>query len=310
MSSLLVCAQPATSCSDVFVSGQSSAALLSRFSTMPQLSRVSPASRLEVRPAPETLSSGIPEIDTLTGGWPRGCLSEIYGPASSGRTGLLLTTLAAVTRRQEACVLVDVNDAFDPQSAAAAGVDFKNLLWVRCDSDTRSEKKKNLPRRHQDTEGSNSASGKNFKNQFARLAQALRTTDLLLQSGGFGLVAIDLTDVPWQAARRIPLTSWFRFRRAVENTPTVLLVIGQAPCARTCASVLLQLKAEGHGLSPAQQTPENFPAFAPAAPPHTQLLCGLSIRSELTRSRLDRKPVQSVVATFETKTAWGTFGNS
>ena len=51
-------------------------------------------------------------------------------------------------------------------------------------------------------------------------------TDLLLQSGGFGLVAIDLGDVPDTAARRIPLASWFRFQRAVEPTATVLLVGG------------------------------------------------------------------------------------
>src|SRR5204863_4969796 len=72
--------------------------------------------------------------------------------------------------------------------------------------------------------------------------QALRVTDLLLQSGGFGLVAIDLSDVPLKMARRIPLTSWFRFRRAVENTPTVLFVVGQVPCAQTCASLLLNLQ--------------------------------------------------------------------
>ena len=38
-------------------------------------------------------SSGIPELDALTGGLPRGCLTEICGPASSGRTTLLLAAL-------------------------------------------------------------------------------------------------------------------------------------------------------------------------------------------------------------------------
>ena len=47
---------------------------------------------------------------------------------------------------------------------------------------------------------------------------------------------IDLGDVPLKIARRIPLTSWFRFQRAIEHTSTVLFVITQAPCAQTCAA--------------------------------------------------------------------------
>src|SRR5690348_18337348 len=92
---------------------------------------VCPASRLEVRPRPEMLSSGIAELDAITGGIPRGCLSEIYGPASSGKTSVLLAAIAAATRREETCVLIDASDSFDPESAAAAGVDFRKLLWVR-----------------------------------------------------------------------------------------------------------------------------------------------------------------------------------
>ena len=78
------------------------------------------------------VSSGIPAIDALTGGLPRGCLTEICGPASSGRTTLLLAALAAATRRGEFCVVVDASDALDPHSAAAAGVELDRLLWVRC----------------------------------------------------------------------------------------------------------------------------------------------------------------------------------
>src|SRR5919197_279530 len=220
MSSLLVCAQPATSLPEAFLPRERPALLLQRLSAVPHLSRVTPASRLEVRPASQTVSSGIAEIDTLTGGLPRGGLTEVYGPASSGRTSLLLATIAAATRRQEACALVDVSDAFDPQSAAAAKVDFKSLLWVRCDP----EAKKHPPRRYEDTEKISSArSNRSLRASEPCLEQTLKTTDLLLQSGGFGLIAIDLGDISLEASRRIPLTSWFRFRRAVENTPTLLL---------------------------------------------------------------------------------------
>jgi len=99
------------------------------------LAGVTPASRLEIRPAPEMVPSGIPAIDALTGGLPRGCLTEICGPASSGRTTILLAALSAATRRGEFCVVVDASDALDPQSAAAAGVELDRLLWVRCGED-------------------------------------------------------------------------------------------------------------------------------------------------------------------------------
>ncbi len=112
-----------------------SGSLARSLTTDPRLAAVTSASHLAVRPAPEMLSSGIAAINALTGGWPRGCLTEICGPASSGRTTILLAALAAATRRGEFCVLVDASDALDPRSAADAGVDLDRLLWVRCGGD-------------------------------------------------------------------------------------------------------------------------------------------------------------------------------
>ena len=133
MSSMLVCAQPATGNPEIFLPEQNSARLLKLLlSDMPHRNRVTPASRLQMRSAPETVSCGMAAIDALTGGFPRGCLSQIYGPVSSGGTSVLLSALAAGTERQETCVLVDTTDAFDPVSAKAAGVNFEKLLWVRC----------------------------------------------------------------------------------------------------------------------------------------------------------------------------------
>lgn len=165
----------------------------------------------QVRTAPELVRTGISEIDAITGGLPRGCLTEIFGPASSGRTSLLISILAAATERQEMCALVDAEDCFDPISAEAAGVRLDRLLWIRC--------------------------GHNAEH-------ALKAADLLTQGGGFGLVALDLGDTPPRTARRISLTSWFRLRRAVENTPTVLLTVAQQPNAKTCAALMLECKRE------------------------------------------------------------------
>src|ERR1700735_2901282 len=109
-----------------------------------QTSKISPASvtsasRLEIRPLPEMVASGIPAIDALTGGLPRGCLTEICGPASSGRTSLLLAALASATSRGEFCAVVDASDALDPHSAVAAGIALERLLWVRCGEKTTSK---------------------------------------------------------------------------------------------------------------------------------------------------------------------------
>src|SRR5580700_2783533 len=86
----------------------------------------------QARPLPERVRSGVAEVDAATGGLPRGCLTEIYGPASSGRTSLLLAILAEATAREEVCALVDAEDAFNPVSAAESGVRLAGLLWVRC----------------------------------------------------------------------------------------------------------------------------------------------------------------------------------
>ncbi len=165
------------------------------------------ATTLELRPR-ETLFTGLSSLDAITGGFPRGAISEITGPDSSGRSTLANTLLAAATARQEICALVDTHGAFDPAAAAASGAALSQILWVRC--------------------GGN-----------AELA--FKCADALLHAGGFGVVALDLCHLSPRAANRIPLSYWFRFRRAVENTPTILTVLSNAPQAKSCASLLLEL---------------------------------------------------------------------
>ena len=159
------------------------------------------------RPEPETVSTGIDDVDRVLGGLPRGCLTEITGSQSSGRTSLLAAMLAAATARQETCALVDADDAFHPASAESAGVALDRLLWIRCGHDA---------------------------------GKAMKAADLLIAGGGFGVVAIDLGDTPAATLRRIPLHAWFRLRRAVENTPTALIALGVEPNAKTCASLVVE----------------------------------------------------------------------
>lgn len=143
-------------------------------------------------------------------GLPRGTLCEIQGPRSSGRTAVYLHILAQATGRGEICALVDANDAFDPAAAAAAGVRLERLLWVRCRGN---------------------------------LEHAMRAADLLLHAGGFGMVALDLCEATPRLLNRIPLSYWHRFRRAVEHTPTVLLLCSDRYQAKSSIPSKLSLKS-------------------------------------------------------------------
>jgi len=290
---------------DTNINIKKTAEILAHVGANAKLTAVVPASRLDVLPAPERVSTGIPQLDLLTGGLARGCLTEICGTASSGRTSVLLFALARATERGEVCALVDASDAFDPASAAAVGMDMSRLLWVRCGKarvvrGLRSVRTGQSPA----TTQSSAESGFGFSYWEARLEQMLKVTDLLLQSNGFGMIALDLGDVPVPSARRIPLASWFRFRRAIEHTPTVLLVVEQQPIAGSCSSVLVKVSGArpGKRLSAVScQLSGKRPMHLELA--HSELLDQFEITAELLCSRLERKPVQST-ASFKSRAAW------
>ena len=160
-------------------------------------------------------ATGVPALDAcLRGGLPRGQLSEIAGPRSSGRTLLLLQLLAAATRRGEIAALVDPCDRLDAASAVAAGVDLDRLLWIRGF----------------------------FRAPTSELVErALKALNLVLQAGGFGVVAIDLADVSASALSRMPATTWLRVQRAIEGSETACVIVGAQPLARSARGVTLSL---------------------------------------------------------------------
>ena len=136
------------------------------------------------KPAPQTISTGIGEIDSECGGLPRGAITEIVGAASSGRTTLLYSILAEAMARGEACALVDASDAFDPVSAAAAGVDFQQLLWIRCTREQGTgirEQNQSCARPIRAREQAGAL--RNRAQEKKALQIAIRVTDLLVQSG-------------------------------------------------------------------------------------------------------------------------------
>jgi recombination protein RecA len=195
----------------------------------------------------ESVSTGIPSLDKLTGGLQRGAVTEITGPISSGRTSIVLSIFAEATARGESVALVDGHDAFSPHSAVSAGVDLKQLLWIRCNN----------------------------------LDAVLKATDLILKGGGFGVVAVDVTDYAAAQLRSVPLTTWFRFQRTIENTPSILVVAGQQPVAQSCAALVLRMEAE--------QPVWAGPSLQPC-PSHSVLLEDNPVNTEVVRNR---RPQQS-----------------
>jgi recombination protein RecA len=319
------------------------------------------------------------ELDAvLGGGFPRGSLVELCGPASSGRTSLAFSLLAQATERQEACAFVDVSDSLDPISLAAAGVELPRLLWIRCgemgdrepdlksssyfapaDKEVRKtcsldsaskkpmqvhgwrhprelmrgvenaipsivgkqtvvtesaqihavarcageqvERDREPPRRgfrpprplpsvrefnppHQ--VGSGTRSGRPWKG----LEKALRSTDLLLHSRGWGVVVLDFGEISWVEARRIDLSTWFRFRRAIENTPTILLLLGEESCAKSCASLVLRC----------QRRADHWSRAAANIQTGASTFEGFEVQGEVTRSRVLSQPAD--LARWQTHT--------
>jgi recombination protein RecA len=177
----------------------------------------------------EVADTGISEVDDLLdGGLPVGAISEVTGPESSGRTSLALSFLAGRTQEQHACAWIDAADSFDPESAAANGVNLKQLLWVRCQGAATPEKSKT------DTQIKTST------RVWTRLDQALRAADLLLQAGGFAAIVLDLGSTAPEHANRIPLATWFRFRQAADRTRCSLVVLGQAAFSQSSAALVLE----------------------------------------------------------------------
>lgn len=165
--------------------------------------------------------TGVSRLDAcLRGGFPRGQLSEIAGPCSSGRTTLVLSAVAAATRRGEIAALVDTFDRLDIASVMAAGADLERLLWVRGDM-----------------------TGQSVALLDRAVDRALKAANLVLQAGGFGVVAIDLADVPLIALKRIPFTTWLRIQRIVEGSDTACVLLVPQPLARSAGGVTLTLGA-------------------------------------------------------------------
>jgi recombination protein RecA len=107
----------------------------------------------------ETIPSGSLSLDIAlgVGGIPRGRITEIYGPESSGKTTLCQHIVAEAQKLGGTAAYIDMEHALDPRYAAKCGVDINNLLVSQPDTGE----------------------------------QALEIAETLVRSGGVDIVVID-----------------------------------------------------------------------------------------------------------------------
>ena len=107
-------------------------------------------------PAISTGSLGL-DIALGIGGLPKGRIVEIYGPESSGKTTLTLSTIAQAQKKGATCAFVDAEHALDPDYAEKLGVNVDDLIVSQPDTGE----------------------------------QALEITDMLVRSGAVDMVVVD-----------------------------------------------------------------------------------------------------------------------
>jgi recombination protein RecA len=134
------------------------------------------------------------------------------------------------------------------------------------------------------------------KEPLARIAQALRAADLLLQAGGFSAIVLDLGSIAPEHALRVPLNKWHRYRLAAERCQASVLLLTQHACAKSSAGLVLQM-LPGKALRD-----------------ETTVFTGLEYRVEVLRERfkptptnvvpLRKPPARTTGATWHGRSAW------
>ena len=151
--------------------------------------------------------------------WVRaGTITEIVGALSSGRTSLMIASLRDVTAAAGTAALVDADGAFDPASAARAGVVLSRLLWVRCGG---------------------------------RRDAALAATDLLARCPGFALVVLDAGETQ----PRVSLGAAFRLRQAARRAGVAVLLVGRRRVAGAGATLALRTRRDALAWAGSRRAP-------------------------------------------------------
>jgi recombination protein RecA len=135
-----------------------------------------------------------------------------------------------------------------------------------------------------------------FGKPWTRIEHALRATDLLLQTGGFSAIVLDMGSVAPEHGLRVPMATWFRCRAAAERTQTSILLLTQHVCAKSSAGLVLCLQSSN------------------ALQKGTTVFAGIEHQAEILRQRFVQNPSNIVplrkcpqradIATWQTCTTW------
>ncbi len=148
---------------------------------------------------------------------------------------------------------VDAFDSLDLNFAEKSSIDLRRLLWVRC--------------------GASSHSHSSFSRK------AFQAADILARAGGIGVLALDLGAFKRRGkTEKVPFPRWFRLRRAIEGTSTVLSVLEEEASAGSASSVVVSLRHE------TQWTRISSQGFCKNIGP-SDLFHGIKIQAQLLRGR-------------------------
>jgi len=178
--------------------------------------------------------------------------------------GDVIGSLAALTESEMKKPVQSVSEIEGSQKMAGGGV--RQLSVELVDSkETRRISRSSLARP--------GMSRLDLKQEMKPLEKAFKAADILLQNGGFGLIAVDLSGVDERLLRKVPKATWFRFSRVAEKTQTPLVFLASYPAAGNCSAWTLRMK----GMRAVWSGSVNAP--------HNNILADVSFGAEVTRSR-------------------------
>jgi len=222
------------------------------------------------------------------------------GPECSGRTSVALSLIARLTEANKVCAWIDTSNTFDPGSAAAVGVDLAKLLWVRCGVQRATESQ--ASRRFVLTcEPNIEAATRTVRTSrrpkhYDTIEQGLRSADLILQTGGFSALVLDLGSIAPEHVSRIELSTWHRYRVAAERTQAMVLLLTQYPCAKRSSELQLRF-------SSATESEDETTVFS-AIEPNAEIVRRRFVQAESNVIPLHKPPQNQRISHWQHRTTW------
>ena len=131
---------------------------------------------------------------------------------------------------------------------------------------------------------------------WSRIEQGLRTTDLILQGGGFSAIVFDMGSLGPEFVSRVPLATWFRYRAAAERTQSSILLLTQHGCAKSSAELLLRLR-QGRAIC------DEATVFS-GIEPYVEVVRRRFAEDSVKVIPLRKPPQSATAASWQSRTTW------